>query len=112
MNASRLLLAAALLATGLTACARSEPEAAPELNLADEAGVTETEIAADPLPADPAPPVTTTNATAELAPEATPPEETPAPDEQMLDDAAATGMTARSARGEEEPDAAGNAVVE
>ena len=37
------------------------------------------------------------NAAAEL-----PPEAAAAPDEQMLDDASATGMTARAARGEED----------
>jgi hypothetical protein len=97
MNRHRLLLAAALAAS-LTACARSEPEAAPE-NLAAESPSTG-EIVTDPIPpeapATPAPAIEA-NAAAEL-----PPEAAAAPDEQMLDDASATGMTARAKRGEED----------
>jgi hypothetical protein len=101
MNRHRLLLAAALAAS-LTACARSEPEAAPE-NVAAESPTTGP-IVTDPIPPEaPAPPAPAVeaNATAEL-----PPEAAAAPDEQMLDDASATGMTARAARGEEEAPAA------
>ena len=94
----RLLLVAALSLAGLTACARSEPEAAPE-NLAAESPSTGS-IVTDPIPPE-APatpePAAEANAAAEL-----PPEAAAAPDEQMLDDASATGMTARASRGEED----------
>ena len=100
---NRLLLAAACAsAMALAACDRSEPEAVTE-NLAVEASPT-AEIVTDPIPPEaPAtpPPAIEANATAEL-----PPEEAAAPDEQMLDDASATGMTARTARGEEDAPAA------
>lgn len=97
MNRPRLLLIAASLA-GLSACDRSEPEA-PTENLAAESPPA-AEIVTDPIPPEApatAAPAIEANATAEL-----PPEEAAAPDEQMLDDASATGMTARAKRGEED----------
>lgn len=97
----RLLLIAASLAS-LTACARSEPEATTENLVAESpsAGPIVTDPIPPEAPATPAPAVEA-NAAAEL-----PPEEAAAPDEQMLDDASATGMTARAARGEEDAPAA------
>ena len=95
---NRLLLAAGASLMALAACDRSEPEAVTE-NLAVEASPTP-EIVTDPVPPEatetPAP-VAEANAAAEL-----PPEEAAAPDEQMLDDASATGMTARAKRDEED----------
>lgn len=104
----RLLLAAALSLAGLTACARSEPEAATESLAAESPSTAET--VTDPIPPEaPATPVPAAdaNATVEL-----PPEEVAAPDEQMLDDASATGMTARAARGEDEAAPVGDATDE
>ena len=94
---TRTAIAGGLLATmALAGCSRSEPEQPPaDVNMVEDTGVTETEAA--PAPVEPAP--------VEAAPPAPavvePPREKPiAPDEQMLDDADATGMTARVTRDE------------
>ncbi len=89
-----ILLTLATAALALAGCSRSEPEPEPTnttivQELPEEANM------AEPLP-EPTP-----TPEQNLA-EALPPEETPAPDAQMLDDASATGMTSRSARGVEE----------
>ncbi len=93
-----LLLAGALLLPTLAGCSRKEPDApAAEGEANDEAPAP---VAAPVLPEpepQPAP-----------APTAAPVDNTPAeaavaPDEQMMDDATATGMTARAERGEEQP---------
>ena len=89
-----LLIAAALAAAALTACSRSEPEQVPETNL---------DMPAEPenaLPVEPAPLPEPSPTVANLAENVTdlPPEEAPAPDEQVLDDASITGMTARAQR--------------
>ena len=94
---TRTAIAGGLLAAmALTGCSRSEPEQPPtDVNMVEDTGVTETEAAPAPVEAAPveAPPV---------APAVVePPREKPvAPDEQMLDDADATGMTARVTRDE------------
>lgn len=90
-----LLIAAALLLPALAGCSRKEPEAPVALN---EADTTPVEIAPVETPAPaPAPPPTETPTPS--------PAETPiAADEQMMDDAAATGMTARSQREEDTAD--------
>ncbi|MBY9061586.1 hypothetical protein K7957_01395 [Sphingomonas yunnanensis] len=83
------LLATAALA--IAGCSR-EPEPAPEPTPSEEA-VPTPEPTPAPEPSPVASPSDLTNNTAAL-----PPEEKPAPDEQMLDDASATGMTARARR--------------
>ncbi|MEG8024668.1 hypothetical protein QP162_09795 [Sphingomonas aurantiaca] len=94
---TRTAIAGGLLAAmALAGCSRSEPEQPPtDVNMVEDTGVTETEAAPTPVEAAPveAPPV---------APAVVePPREKPvAPDEQMLDDADATGMTARVTRDE------------
>ena len=94
---TRTAIAGGLLAAmALAGCSRSEPEQPPtDVNMVEDTGVTETEAAPTPVEAAPveAPPV---------APAVVePPREKPvAPDEQMLDDADAPGMTARGTRDE------------
>jgi PBP1b-binding outer membrane lipoprotein LpoB len=96
---TRTVIAGGLLAAmALAGCSSSEPEQQPtDTNMVEDTGVTESEAAA-PTPVETAP--------VEVAPPppavVEPPRETPvAPDEQMLDDADATGMTARVTRDEE-----------
>ena len=94
----RPLLAAALLALTLAACSRDEPER-PPTNTVEEMG----DPTPEPSPTPSAEPTriaapdasVQSNAIDELAD--TPP---PEPDAQMMDDAAATGMTARASRDE------------
>ncbi|QNQ08721.1 hypothetical protein [Sphingomonas alpina] len=88
-----LVAGTALLAAGLAACSGSEPAPAPTEN-SEAISEPTPEPSASPTPE--ASPVIETNSTAEAAPEPT----AVAPDEQMLDDASATGMTARTSRGE------------
>ncbi len=85
------LAAAALMLAG---CSRSAPEQPEDGNMVEAAPVDT--ATPEPLPTaepSPAPSPVDTNATAEA-----PPEEKVAPDAQMLDDAEATGMTARVTR--------------
>ncbi len=92
-------LGVAVLAVMLAACSR---EPAPEAEPTDNAAVTEIapdEAAPPPAPATP-PPAAEAPANSAQADPLPPPEE-PSADEQMTDDAFATGMTARTARGEE-----------
>jgi PBP1b-binding outer membrane lipoprotein LpoB len=98
-NRTRTAIAGGLLAAmALAGCSSSAPEPpATDVNMVEDTGVTESE-AAEPAPVEAAP--------VEAAPPAPavvePPREKPiAPDEQMLDDADATGMTARVTRDEE-----------
>ena len=92
------LVAAGLLALSVLAgCSRSEPDQPPIDNaLIDESPSAEPTPTATPEEPAPAPvepaPAPTANA---VAP---PPAAAIAPDEQMLDDADATGMTARAKR--------------
>lgn len=93
-----LVATLALLTAATSACSKSEPEPAPVEN----EGMT---APAEPSPTptsvpteSPSPTTLNTsnadlNATAEL-----PADVAPAPDEQMMDDASATGMTARASR--------------
>lgn len=91
-------LTALLLVAGLGACSQSNETPPP----ADNDTEMRAEPAEDPAPManetrapDPEPtPTADANATAAL-PEKAPP---PAPDEQLMDDASATGMTARTTR--------------
>lgn len=91
-----LLLAGALVLPTLAGCSRKEPDAPVAEGEANEEAPAP--VAAPVLPEpEPAP-----------APTAAPVDNTPAeaavaPDEQMMDDATATGMTARAERGEEQP---------
>lgn len=90
-------LAALLSAATLASCSRA-PEPTPIENDVAIAPV-EATPEAPPVEAPPAPAETpAANAAAPL-----PREEASAPDEQMMDDAAATGMTARATRGEPAP---------
>jgi hypothetical protein len=97
---TRATIAASLLAVmALAGCSQSEPDQPPaDTNMIEDEGVTEPEAAAAPAPAPaetvPTEPAATANA---VEPE----REAPiTPDEQMLDDADATGMTARVTRDE------------
>ena len=98
MKATRPLLAAAaaLLALNLAACS-DEPETPTAENRAELNDEAVEEITPEPTPiATPTPivePTTDANASVDLEPEPV-----TAPDEQMLDDASATGMTARAVR--------------
>ncbi len=103
-----LLLATAVLLPMLGGCSKSEPDAAPVENLApsaEEAPSRAPEPTPEPSAAAVTPP-TDINATADADPEPATP-----PDEQMLDDASATGMTARATR-DEPSDAPANEEVE
>lgn len=103
---SRLVstIAGGLLLAGLAACSRSEPERAevqevreePQAVEAAPPPVTVTEVG----PADRPGSSAESNAALE-----TPPEVEASADEQMQDDASATGMTARAERGEDEAEA-------
>ncbi|MEG3086653.1 hypothetical protein [Sphingomonas sp. PB4P5] len=110
MKATRpLLAAAALLALNLAACSK-EPEAPSENLSLSEDDRPVVEAAPEPTPiASPAPveEPTDTNAAAALEPEPVTP-----PDEQMLDDASATGMTARATRDQAANDMAAESETE
>ena len=101
-NKQLLVLAAALSVAGISGCSRSADEPAPIEN--EDRAATPARTA--DLPAAPAATASPTPIVEEPITNASiadiPPEEPPAPDQQMLDDAAATGMTARASR-EDEP---------
>jgi len=112
MTACRsLTLVATILLSSLGACSRSEPDRAPVENEAmDPAAAPES--SAVPEASVPTPSETTDrNATAEVPPPAASsgnesvdaPAETP-PDQQMMDDASAAGMTSRATRGDRATD--------
>lgn len=87
-----------LLLASLVACSRSEPEPSPEAN--DSA-----ELAVPPATASPEPAVRRApepSADVNGAGDEPLPPEVVEPNEQMLDDASATGMTARANRDEED----------
>lgn len=91
---------------GLAACSNSNEEAEAPANTAEV-------VQEVPAPAEEPTPVETAAPPAETTVEsnvAVPDTAEPSVDEQMLDDASATGMTARSSRGEEttEAEAAAN----
>lgn len=87
-----LAVALALVVAG---CSSQEPEPAPQTDMEEPADTPELTPAA-PAP-DPAPAPAAEAPANVIAP---PPEEPIAPDAQMLDDADATGMTARLSRDE------------
>lgn len=97
------------LAIGLAGCSGSSDEAPAPANMVEE-NLQAEEPAPEPLPVEtPTPeplPSIDLNATSEALPPAT----TPSEDEQMVDDASATGMTARASRGDpvDEPATGGN----
>ncbi len=97
-----MLGGALLLATGLGACSSDpEPDSAPIENSAFD------EEAPPPSPEptfEPAPPPVVENLSAVAPADDLPPPPPIAPDEQVLDDASATGMTSRSTRGEQTQD--------
>lgn len=85
----------ALAGMGVAGCSRSEPEP-PEMNMT----VQELEPTPEPSPTEaPAPLPEPSVAPVENDSAILPPPEDPAPDAQMMDDASATGMTARTDRG-------------
>lgn len=91
------IAAIAALTILLAACSRSEPEQGAAENIAPAPAETTAEIP-EPLPAATPTPeqLTEANASEELPPPPPTPE-----DEQMLEDASATGMTARVSRDED-----------
>jgi hypothetical protein len=109
-----ILTAAALLASGLGACSRSEPDRAPLDNAATDApAMSEVDNTSDTIvPASEG--ATVSNAATELpstadasntSADATADAPAPAPvDQQMMDDASATGMTSRASRGDQAAD--------
>lgn len=101
-----LALTALLLIAGLGACSQEAEVPARGDNYVDnptEPATEPTPTAPKPQPPEPDPtPSAASNMTAAL-PDKAPP---PAPDEQLLDDASATGMTARTTRGDQTNQAA------
>ncbi|RZM05190.1 MAG: hypothetical protein EOP68_18680 [Sphingomonas sp.] len=95
-NRHLLAIAAALSTLGIAACSGRDSEPAPVENQAEATPSEEPRAEIAPAPVTPAPTATETEAANAIA--AVPPEEAPAPDAQMMDDAAATGMTARATR--------------
>lgn len=93
---ARTMMIAILLAAGTAACSRSEPEQ----DGVENAAVENFDAIDEALPAVEPSPLPSIESSANMA-EALPPAEEPRPDEQMLDDASATGMTSRASRGEE-----------
>ena len=89
------ITATVLLAAGLGACSRSAPDPAPVEN-EPALATPEPEPSAAPAPTPPAP-IEAEDANTAVA---IPPPTDPAADEQMMDDASATGMTARASRGD------------
>lgn len=91
-----------LLATGMAGCSDKTPEDAPIENSAfDEEAPPPTPLPAENFEA--APPITE-NLSAPAPVEDLPPPPPVAPDQQVLDDASATGMTSRSTRGQDSRD--------
>lgn len=88
---------ALMLATGLAACGDREPESAPIDNAAFDEDLPPPAADMEPMPEPEASPME--NAALDEG-EALPPPLPVQPDAQVMDDAAATGMTSRSTRGE------------
>ncbi len=92
-----------LLATGLGGCSDKAPEDAPIENSAfDEDAPPPTPLPAENYEA--APPPVTENLSAVAPADVLPPPPPVEPDQQVLDDASATGMTSRSTRGQSSSD--------
>ncbi|WP_156347645.1 MULTISPECIES: hypothetical protein [unclassified Sphingomonas] len=92
-----------LLATGMAGCSDKAPEDAPIENSAFDEGAPPP----TPLPEEnieTAPPLVTENLSAVAPAEVLPPPPPVEPDQQVLDDASATGMTSRSTRGQSSSD--------
>ncbi|WP_082472837.1 hypothetical protein [Sphingomonas sp. Leaf357] len=103
------LVTVLLLACALAACSRDEPERAPENDVQqiEDLPPTPTPTPSPTRVALPAPDATVqSNAMDELT------EAPPEPDEQMLDDAAASGMTSRASRSDPAPQQTPAEVVE
>jgi len=111
-NKAALALAGTLaLVAALPGCSRSSDDAPAPDNAIEENYQAEPQPEPLPIenmtPAPPPPPAVDMNTSAEALPPAT----TPSEDEQMADDASATGMTARASRDqppEDEPATDGN----
>lgn len=97
MKRSILTLLVLVTAAG---CSDSEREAPAETNVAEEP--TLPPATASPSPVAKPSPTAEPGADANVAAIELPPSEEVGPDEQMLDDASATGMTARAERDQEE----------
>ena len=92
-----------LLATGLGACSGSdEPDAPIENSAFDEEAPPPTPLSEETV--EPAPPIAVENLSAVAPVEVLPPPPPVEPDQQVLDDASATGMTSRSTRGQDDRD--------
>ena len=95
--------AAALVLLTLGACSGASDEPSPMDNTTDTAQSDNDDLAT-PTP-EPAPPVAEPTETVNTSvADDTPPPAPAAPDEQMMDDASATGMTARTSRNEPSTD--------
>lgn len=91
-----------LLATGMAGCSNDNVDEAPIENSAfDEDAPPPTPLPAETIEAAP---VITENLSAPAPVEDLPPPPPIEPDQQVLDDASATGMTSRSTRGQETTD--------
>lgn len=107
----RTMKTGAALAAGLlmlAGCSSSEPEQPLDVNMSDQAPVEEEMLDASPTvePTETLPPAMDTNSAAIDVPPAAP----VAPDAQMIEDADATGMTARVSR--DEPPAGNDQAVQ
>lgn len=92
-----LAVAASLLTISLGACSGRDDDVVYADNSSDATPASAEEVA--PATPEPAPaPVATTETVNTAAVDDTPPPAPSAPDEQMMDDASATGMTARAHR--------------
>lgn len=91
----KTILSLAAAALTLAACSGSERDNPPADTNVEELAPTPPSVVAEPTP-EPSPSPTPSPT------ETLPPEAAAAPDEQMLDDASATGMTARANREQEE----------
>lgn len=100
MNPKKSAMIAAMLVLGLAGCSRSNEESAPAQDQGEAIESSAPVAVETPALPDPQANAADANLTAE-APPAVP----PAPDEQMMDDASATGMTARTTRGENDEEA-------
>jgi glucose/arabinose dehydrogenase len=95
-----LVATLALLTAATSACSKSEPEPAAveneEMTAPEETPTPTSEPTETPSPSAVNTSSADMNASAEI-----PADVAPAPDEQMMDDASATGMTARASREEQ-----------
>ncbi|UVO50310.1 hypothetical protein M0208_07165 [Sphingomonas sp. SUN019] len=92
----KTILSLAAVALTLSACSGGKTDNPPADTNVEELAPTPPPVVAEPTP-EPSPSPTPSPT------ETLPPEAAAAPDEQMLDDASATGMTARANRDQEQP---------